>query len=94
MTHSRFWRCIALALVAGLFYVGHGLRDPSPLEVPLPSIATQARADVGVTSVPYQDNHSLIVTASDDGKTIYVWDATMFLSGSTLRYVGTYTAKE
>ena len=80
--------------MAGLFYVGHALNQSKPVEFPLPSLATEARADSGaVAAIPYHQNHSLIVTCSEDGKTIYVWNTSLYLSNSTIEYLGTYRAK-
>lgn len=93
MSDSRFWRVMALGAVAGLFYVGSALRHPAAPGLTLPELTRSARAEGGVAAVPYRDNHSLIVTASDDGQTIYVWNTSTYLSGSSLEYVGTYRAK-
>jgi hypothetical protein len=94
VSESRFWRIVAAGVVAGLFYVGHGLHGSKPFALPLPSLASEARADSGgVAAIPYLDNHSLIVTCSEDGQTIYVWNTSLFLSNSTIEYVGTYRAK-
>lgn len=93
MSDSRFWRVMAVGVVAGLFYVGTALRHSSSPELAFPELARSARAEGGVAAVPYRDNHSLIVTASEDGQTIYVWNTSTYLSGSSLEYVGTFRAK-
>lgn len=93
MSESRFWRIMAASVVAGLFYVGHGLHESSSIGLPLPSLVSEARAEGSVAAVPYRDNHSLIVTTSEDGQTIYVWNTSLFLSSSTIEYVGTFRAK-
>jgi hypothetical protein len=84
---------IAAGIVAGLLYVGHGLHESKRFGLPFPSLASEARADGGVAAIPYLDNHSLIVTSSEDGQTIYVWNTSLFLSNSTIEYVGTFRAK-
>ena len=91
MTDSRFWRMIAVGVVAGLFYVGAGLRNGTGAALPELTRAAQAE---GVSTVGYSDNHSLIVTSSADGTTIYVWDAAGYIGGSQVRYLGTFEARE
>ena len=94
MNESRFWRIAAAGVVAGMFYVGHGLHESQTGDFSLPSLASEARADSGgVAAVPYHQNHSLIVTCSEDGQTIYVWNTSLYLSNSTVEYVGTFRAK-
>ena len=65
--NSLFWRVATVLLIGALFYIGMGLRGESP-EI-LPSLASRAFANVGVAT----ENVETIITASSDGRTIYVW---------------------
>ena len=91
MANSKFWQVMAISLVTGIFYTGHALQTGGDFS--LPSLANEARAN-GVTAVNYSGNRNLVITASPDGRQIYVWDTAAYLSGSDIDYVGTYIAEE
>jgi hypothetical protein len=68
MKRDRFWKLIAVVLVAALFYAAdavHRLAGAGPL-------TPQARAQVvGPAMTEYAEN--VLVTASSDGRTLYIW---------------------
>ena len=90
MAESKFWRGLALAFVAGVFYLAHGLHDPASVGS-IPSLTTEVQAgDVSIISRP-NNNHAKIVTTSGDGNMLYVWSTTL---GSDIpKYVGRVQAK-
>ena len=67
MTDSKYGRTMLLAIVAGLFYVGSGLRNDTMLEIP--SLTKSVEAGVAVAN----DEIETVFTSSEDGKTIYMW---------------------
>ena len=69
MSDSRFWRIVAVLLVAGAFYVGHGLHDGN---VRLPTIDSPTFA--GAPWGNPQANE--FYTVSEDGKIVYIWNTT------------------
>jgi hypothetical protein len=90
MADSKFWRTLAAAFVAGVFYLAHGLHDSDSVDS-FPSLTQELRAgDVTTISRP---NNSIvkIVTSSDDGRTINVWTTTT--SSEIPQFVGTVSAK-
>jgi hypothetical protein len=64
MQDSRFWRVTAVLAVAGLFYVGSGLRP----EGGPPSLISSAEAGLA-----FHNNNQVFFTSSDDGRTVYEW---------------------
>lgn len=88
MADSKFWRCLGIAFVASLFYLGHGLHDPAGSV--LPSLETELHAG-DVATASHSGNSSVkIITSSDDGKTINVWSGST--STSSVRFIGTFPA--
>lgn len=83
MSDSRFWRGTALAIVAGLFYVGSGLRSAAPL----PTFAKPAYA--GATAA--NDETEYIITSSADGEKVFMW---RFYSSKPPKYLGKSEAIE
>lgn len=89
MAESKFWRSIAVALVAGLFYVGHAMHGEPAVD--FPELSTQVQAgDVATAS---RDNTTAfkIITSSGDGRVINLWGAST--SNNTVRFIGTFEAK-
>jgi hypothetical protein len=94
MATSHFWRIVAVLLVVGVFYVGHGLHERTGFS--LPSFVNQARAN-GVASLPGKfsndaDFGDIAVTCSPDGKTVYYFGPRELLADRKLqRYkIGDY----
>ncbi|MBW3598464.1 MAG: hypothetical protein KY475_14485 [Planctomycetes bacterium] len=94
MTNSQFWRTIAALLVLGLFYVGFALQQSGDVtgRLPAPSLVGEVRAE-GVTAVPASGNYSKVITASSDGKTIYVWLTHTSIEESSVSFLGAYQAE-
>ena len=90
MTDSKFWRTLAVAFVAGIFYLAHGLHDPASVGA-LPSLAQEVQAG-DVATATGASALVKIVTSSDDGKTINVWSTTTGNTGVTFK--GSYTAEK
>ena len=68
---SKFWRVIAVLLIVGLFYVGHGMREGH--STPLPELTTTTIAcDATSTRSTGNESHR-IVTTNEDGTVIRVW---------------------
>ena len=90
MAKSKFWRTLAAAFVVGVFYLAHGLHDPSSIGS-LPSLTTEVKAgDVSIISKP-NNNIVKIVTTSERGDLLYVWSTT---TGDDIpKYVGKVVAK-
>jgi hypothetical protein len=83
MTDSRFWRAVAVVTCGGLIYVGHGLNNPG--NDGARSFVNVAHAG-GVAVAPVsQAPWNQVVTASPDGRTIYLWGP----EGTSTGYVGT-----
>ncbi len=78
---GTFWKITAVAFVAGLFYVGSGLRPGTSV----PLFATPAMANVAVAN----DQVETVITASSDGRTLYVW---RYLGVKAPKYLGTAVA--
>ena len=68
MRTDRFWKLLAAAFVAALFYAGdalHRLAGAGPL-------TPQARAQIiGPAMTEYAED--VLVTSSASGKTLYIW---------------------
>jgi hypothetical protein len=91
MADSRFWRTLAVMFVAGVFYLAHGLHDSGSVGS-IPSLTHEVQAgDVSVVSRP---NNAVvqIITTSEDGQTINVWNTNT--SSSTVTFKGSYKAKQ
>lgn len=90
MADSKFWRTLAAAFVAGVFYLAHGLHDPASIGS-LPSLTQEVQAgDVSIISKP-NNNNAKIVTTSNDGNMLYAWSTT---PGSDIpKYVGRVQAR-
>jgi hypothetical protein len=71
MANSRFWKVAAALLVAGVFYVGHGLHQQQ--DYSMPSVVREAHAEgVAMQTV----SPALVtVTCSPDGKNVYYFGA-------------------
>ena len=83
MNNTKFWRCLAVLAVIGLFYVGHGLHNTN--SVPLPQMLPQAHAG-GVGIISYK-NTSRIITSNSEGTTIHIWRLS---SQAGPKFVGSY----
>ena len=68
---DRFWKLIALALVAGVFYLGLSLRSLDPGHRS-PTFLAQASGQL-MTPATTSEGQDLIITQSVDGRTLYVW---------------------
>jgi hypothetical protein len=90
MTDSKFWRVLAVTVVAGVFYVGHGLHDPSTS--PLPELVSQVHAGDVATAVHENTARMKIITSSDDGRTIHVWTASS--TNGSVTFLGTFAARK
>lgn len=81
---------MAVAFVAGVFYLAHGLHD-SASSLPIPSLTNEVQAgDVSVISKPNNSNVK-IVTTSETGHTLYVWSTTT--DSDIPKYVGRVQAR-
>ena len=65
-SNSRFWRSIAIVLVASLFLIGFGLLERQPVDPAVP-----ARADD--RNFAAFDENKPWITSNQAGDTIYVW---------------------
>ncbi|HET6329132.1 MAG TPA: hypothetical protein VFG04_30895 [Planctomycetaceae bacterium] len=70
MQDNKFWRIVAVALVGGLFYVGHGLHRGHEA---LPSLVNSAHA--GGAGAQAMGGQYGIFTSSGDGNVLYCWSA-------------------
>lgn len=70
MKDTYFWRILSVAAVAGLFYVGHGLHSGGEPSLDFASTVHAQGAGITYNS---QDNSVIMATASDDGKTLYIF---------------------
>jgi hypothetical protein len=70
MQDSKFWRIVAVGLVGGLFYVGHGLHTGHEAGSSLVNSAHAGGAGVQSMGGAYS-----IYTSSADGHTLYAWVA-------------------
>ncbi|OAI57794.1 hypothetical protein AYO47_07625 [Planctomyces sp. SCGC AG-212-M04] len=69
MSDSRFWRLIAVLMVVGVFYVGHGLHSGSD-----PVLTLDSPAFAGA---PWGNpDRAEFYTVSEDGKIVYIWNTT------------------
>jgi hypothetical protein len=64
MRDTKFWRFVAVAFVAAVLYVGHGLHRGGN---GVPSLVNSAHAG-GVTTM-----NGLIYTSDATGRTLHVW---------------------
>jgi hypothetical protein len=70
MRRDRFWKVLAVAFVAALFYAAdavHRLVGAGPLA---PRTRAQAQV-IGPAMTEYAEE--VLVTASPDGRTLYIW---------------------
>jgi hypothetical protein len=88
MADSKFWRVLAVAAVAGVFYLGHGLHDPS--DNPLPDLVSELHAGDVATAVHQNTARMKIITSSDQGRTIHVWNSDS--TGGNVTFMGSYPA--
>ena len=88
MAESKFWRSIAVALVAGLFYLGHGMHGGSAVEIP----DLTSRIEAGDVATANRESTATfkVITTSDDGRTINVWGASTV--NHNVHFVGTFPA--
>jgi hypothetical protein len=91
MAESKFWRTLAVAFVAGVFYLAHGLHDPVSIGS-LPSLTQEVKAGDVATATSGNSTLVKIITSSDDGRVINVWSTTTSSSDVTFR--GSYTAEK
>jgi hypothetical protein len=66
MMASSFWKVAGILAIAGLFYVGSGLRQGNDQPI------LGGRAYAGGVGVATNDTET-VVTTSDDGRTLYIW---------------------
>jgi hypothetical protein len=88
MADSKFWRVLAIAAVAGGFYLGHGLHDSSSSL--LPELETELHAGDVATATHQGTSRMKIVTSSDNGRTIHVWSTAT--TGNSVSFVGSFSA--
>jgi hypothetical protein len=90
MQDIKFWRIVAVAACAGLFYVGHGLHHSGGDAVP--SLVSAARASGvaldALASQPGTRSYAKIYTANETGTILYVWEAP-FARGANPKHVAT-----
>ena len=89
MTDSRFWRTLAVALVAGVFYLAHGLHDPAGDA--MSGLDSEVHAGDVATVVPNASSMVKIITSTDDGRTINIWTAST--SNSRVSFLGSFSAQ-
>ena len=68
MKTNRFWKMLAIALVVALFYVGTGLHSHADGQSLVPSAHGQI-----IGPAITQDAQDVLITASADGRTLYIW---------------------
>jgi hypothetical protein len=71
MQESKFWRIVAVALVSGLFYIGHGLHSGHDA---LPSLVNTVLAGGAGVQGAASGGYG-IFTSSQDGNILYCWVA-------------------
>ena len=95
MAESRFWKIVAVLLLVGVFYVGHGLHQSGNLPT-LPAFISQARANgIATQEMHYQTGGaiSIAVTCSPDGKRVYFFGPKEFQDNfRSQAYLATLTA--
>ncbi len=92
MAESKFWRTLALAFVAGIFYLAHGLHGGDSIGS-LPSLTTEVQAGDVATATSGNSSSVKIITSSDDGRVINVWSTTTSSSGG-VTFKGSYMAEK
>jgi hypothetical protein len=90
MAESKFWRTLAAAFVAGIFYLAHGLHDSGSVDS-FPSLTQAVQAGDVATATSGNSSLVKIITSSDDGRVINVWSTTT--NNSDVKFIGSYTAK-
>jgi hypothetical protein len=91
MQDSKFWRSVAVLMIAAVLYVGHGLHNGGTDGVP--SLVNTAHAGGVAIDARYMKDvgdGSRLYTTNKDGVVLYVWDAPK--NGATPRYVATVGA--
>jgi hypothetical protein len=92
MADSKFWRTLAVAFVAGVFYLAHGLHGPTSMGS-LPSLTQDVQAGDVATATSPSSPSVKIITSSDDGKVINVWSTSTSSSGA-VTFKGSYAAEK
>jgi hypothetical protein len=93
MTTSKFWRFVAVGLVAALFYLADGMHRADRPQLPTMISAAQA-GDVATIVPSGQYTYSFIVTGSDDGTSIRVWRLDSgSIAGASVKYLGVYSSE-
>jgi hypothetical protein len=83
MRDGKFWRMMAIAGVAALFYVGHGLHEGT--NGGGFSLAKSAHAG----GIAMRENERTIYTTSEDGRNVFIWQQT---GPRQLKFVNSATA--
>jgi len=65
--NDRFWKAVAVALVAGVFYLGTAIFISGG-----ESLQPKANAQIIGPSMT-QQHEDILITSSVDGKTLYLW---------------------
>ena len=81
-----FRRSIAVLIVAGLVYIGHGLHSTDS-DGRINSAQPAMAGGVGVAT----ENDEIVLTASEDGRTIYMWQ---YYSSKPPKFMGKSEAIE
>ncbi len=78
MRDDQFWKAIGVLTVAGLFYVGAGLRQRSASLPLLEQSAHASQVQVDPRYSPWTDGSAPVaVTSSADGQTLYFWGSAL-----------------
>lgn len=89
MVDSKFWRLLAVALVAGVFYLGHALHGGPAID--LPGLTTRVHAGDVATAVTGGNTAVKVITSSEDGASINVWQT--YTTSNSVHFLGTFKAK-
>jgi hypothetical protein len=92
MAESKFWRTLAVAFVAGVFYLAHGLHDSGSVDS-FPSLTQELHAGDVATATSGNSSSVKIITSSGDGRVINVWSTSTVANGG-VTFEGSYTAKQ
>jgi hypothetical protein len=87
---SKFWRLVAVLMVASVLYVGHGLHNGGSDGVP--SLVNTAHAG-GVAVDAFTGSSggrmfSRIYTSDASGRRLYIWDGVNINKGAKPEYIG------
>lgn len=80
MSNQTYWKVFSLLALGAAWYIGDGLHQQQP--VSFPQLSSAALAE-GVTFA--SPGSRMMVTSSPDGKTIYLWSNSGFVSSEFVK---------